>query len=591
MLKGGSFAERIKIARQLKASEPQLISTDPSYKQRKLAQESLPDGAVLMPRKNSNLWTGTSFFGGQSSGGGNSTYHTQRPYMPEWDSPDRQWYPDDRLEANRYWRLFYKSDPILGTAVDMYATMMTSDFDIVIENEQDSTVRQQLLEMCEEVNFQERFQQIIREYLVLGEAFVHCFFDSTSGRWSYIGFHNPDHIDVIDAPIIDMDPMIYFVPDDDLRSLLTSNTPESYEIRSKLPAEFVSKVMARQKIRLSSLNCSYIPRKLHPYDDRGTSIASRLWRINEVEDAVYNSTISIYRRHANAIKVIKLGSEQSGWIPPESHNQKMLEMVAQAEVDPNAWIVTHYGTQFEFWGDSQRAITIRNEHDTIEKIKLTALGMSKSFMSGEITFASAKSGLQVFLRRLLSLRQHIESAWVYPKFFKPIVEINDWTKSTPAELDHRIRIKRTAQEADAKGLLLKPKIKWKNRLDSSVDSDLLQALGQLKNFGFPVSQSTAGATAGLDWENEERKKAKEFLRRKEILKKELGSTLYKEYEDQGAAAQGVKPPGAAGSGAAPGGAKPPGSKPPSTPPGNSEGGGALDDKIDAPSSGVSDTIE
>lgn len=580
--------------KQAKATEPRLVSSDPSYAKRQLAQEVLPDGATLMPNRrnaNANGWTGTSFIGGGSrGGGGGGTYHTQRPYMPEWDSPDRQWYPDDRVEANRYWRLFYKSDPILGTAVDMYAMMMTSDFDIYVENESDPTIRQQLLDMCEEVSFQERFQQIVREYLVLGEAFPHCFFDSTKGRWSYIGFHNPDYIDVIDAPMIDMDPMIYFVPDDDLRELLTSNTPESHEIRQKLPAEFVSKVLARQNIRLSSLNCSYIPRKMHPYDERGTSIASRLWRINEVEDAVYNSTIAVYRRHANAIKVVKLGSEASGWIPPESHNQKILEMVAQAESDPNAWIVTHYGTNFEFWGDSQKAISIRNEYSTIETIKLVALGMSKSFMSGEISFSSAKSGLQVFLRRLLSLRQFLESAWVYPKFFQPIVEINDWQKSTPAEVSHRIRIKRTAQEADAKGLLLKPKIKWKNRLDSSVDSDLLSAFSQLKNLGFPLSQSTIGSAVSLDPVNEEHKKAKEWKEREETLQKELGSTLKDKFEEE-TTEQAVKPPGAPGSGAAPPGGAKPGQKPPSTPPGNSEGGAASNEKIDVPSSGISDTID
>ena len=210
-------------------------------------------------------------------------------------------------------------------------------------------------------------------------------------------------------------------------------------------------------------------------------------------------------------------------------------------------------------------------------------------MSGEVSFESAKSGLQVFLRRLLSLRQFLESAWVYPKFFQPIVEINDWQKSTPAEVSHRIRIKRTAQEADAKGLLLKPKIKWKNRLDSSVDTDLLSAFSQLKNLNFPLSDSTIGSAVSLDPVNELHKKAKEWKESNETLEKELGSTLKDKFEEE-TTEQAAKPPGAAGSGAAPPGGKP-GQKPPSTPPGNSEGGGASNEKIDVPSSGISDTID
>jgi hypothetical protein len=587
-MKLGSDFNKMKNFRRVSEMEPKMLSSDPEYHKREFASQILPEGATLAdrPKKTANWWMGSTGFGGY---GGSSMYHTQRPYMPEFDSPDRQWYPEDRCEANRYWRLFYKTDPMFGTAVEMYSTMMTSEYDIVLENTQDASVKKQLEDMCETVNLQKTLQDLVKEYLVLGEAIPHCFFSQQKGIWTHVGFHDPDYVEIIDSSMIDMEPMIYFVPPDELRELLTLSTPEAMELRRTLPVEFVSKVLARQKIRLSPLNCSFIPRKLHPYDERGVSLASRLWRINMVEDAVYNSTISTYRRSAAPLKVLKLGDPNTGWIPAPETEQKLLSMVTQAENDVQSWIVTNYGANFETWGNQDRAITLKMEYDTIEKVKLVALGMSKSFMSGEISFASARSGLQVFLRRLLSMRQFFEAAWIYPKFFNPIIEINDWNqRSTTAEVNHRIKVKRTAQEAADKGLLVTAKLKWKNRLDSAVDEDLLRAIGQLKQYGFDVSMSTIGSTVGMDWRDEQKKKAVEFIEKEDLLTETLGVTKKLKYEQQ--QQSGAKPPGAAGSGAVPpsgaagAGGKAPAKKEPSTPPGNSEEMTPSNEAIEPPGS-------
>ena len=1002
--------------------EPRLITANGSSVKRDIASSVLPDGASLTPMSKKadtfSPWSGSAYFSGS---GGSSSFHTQRPYLPEFDSPERQFYPYDRCEANKYWRMFYKFDPFFGTAVDMYSQMMVSDFDIVLENSTDQTIKNQLMDMSQDTNLLDKIQTMVKEFLVLGEALPHCFFDEEKGVWSYIGFHDPDYIDIQDSPIIDMDPIISFIPDSKLKGLLTDNSPEAVELRKRLPNEFVSRVLANQKIRLSPVNCSYIPRKLHPYDERGVSLASRLWRIWMVEDAVYNSTIATFRRHASPIKTLKLGDPSTGWIPDPSTEGDLLRLLAQAEMDPNAWLVTHYGVNFEAWGTNDRAITLSREHDTIEKVKLLALGLSKSFMTGEVTYASsydtsvrlfdgsytnietieignsvidrfgkaqkvtdvlkypspdkmvkittygnreltltdnhelpvfarphkclcgcgedlgdrkitsqgrmkwksfspqhhklskrggrdrkyidykhndkvivsfpeehqpyqrlqasevrvgdwlmiprkfedsgvevskdnlskarllgyyvaegsmyknergvnhplkfsfgllssdketfysndvcskveslnykatirtdsgkytvclpaksfelsswlvenggirshskklskevmgcnlelkkellkgmyrgdgylfkkgnrldvvyttvsyqlmrqleviltqlgyscyvhtsderidkkgsvhkecyyitcagkqakslaeliwgdvpcvwdsldwngfedgnkgqrsqvfvdedyvyvpvnsvdlievdkeahphvysltvdstnsytldniasfnsAKSGLQVFLRRLLSLRQFFEKTWILPKFFGPIIAMNDWTKSTPAEVNHRIKIKRTAQEAAERGLLITPKIKWRNKLDPSVDSETLQAYGQLKNFGFDISNDTIGSAVSLNWEDEIRKKAVEFKKREEILQNTLGTQQKQKFEEQ---AQ-PKPPGGAGSGAKPPSSsakQAPGGKPTSTPPGSNDSGGVSDEAIETPSEGMADTIQ
>jgi len=581
--------------KRLAEVKPQIISLDSDYSNRKLAESVLPEGASLLPkvRKKAEMYSSYSGQSTMGGSGGGSQFHTQRPYLPEFDSPDRQYYPQNRVEANRYWRLFYKFDPFFGTAIDMYTQMMVSDFDIVLENENDQSIKNQLTDMCDKVNIQNVLQTLIREYLVLGEVFPHCSFSEQSGIWSYVGFHNPDWIDVMDSPIIDMEPIMYFIPDDNLRDLISDNSPEAVELRQKLPPEFVSKVLAKQKIRLSNLNCSYLARKLHPYDERGVGMGSRLWRIWMVEDSVYSATLAMNRRAASALKVLKLGDASTGYIPAPSVQQDYLRMLAQAEQDPQAWCVTSYAVNFESWGNQDRTVSLSREYDTIEKAKLVAMGLSKSFMTGESSISSAKSGIQVFLRRLLSMRQYFESTWLLPKFFAPIVQINDWTKSTPSEVNHKYRIKRTAQEKADSNLFVKVKLNWKNKLDPKVDEEVLRAYTQLKNFGFNVSHDSVGSSVSLDWKDELKKAALEFKERDEILSNTLGPSLKEKFEKENAPqqpGQGAKPPGTPGAGA-----MPPGSMPKPKPPAGGQPGvvnapgtaepvnGPLSESFDGPS--------
>jgi hypothetical protein len=583
--------------KRLESFEPRVVSPndDGTSMRREALSGTLPDGYNLddtMKKDASGFFGAFNSMGG-SAGGGGSMFHAQRPYLPEYESPDRYYFPKDRSTANRYWRMFYRDDPMLGTAVEMYSGMCFSDFDIIFENENDKNLRHLLEDMCDEVSLLSKLQEMVREYLVLGESFPHTIFNKSKGVWTHLNLMCPDNLEVIDSPLFGMGPIISYIPDDNLVRFFNDTSKESREIQKKYPQELVSKIRSKQKIRLDDKHVSFIPRKMHPYDVRGTSICTRLWRTFMIEDAVANSTIATFRRASAPIKAVLIGDPNLGYYPTPEQEAKVAKMLAQCELDPQSYFIYHHAIKFELWGDPSRTITYGREFDTIEKLKLMALGLSKSFISGETTYASSKSGLQVFLRRLLSLRQYFESVWIYPRFIDPIIQVNDLQKSTPSEVRHRYRIRRTAQEVAEKNLLIRPKILWRNNLDAKVDVDLLQALGQIKNYGFPVSETTIGSCLNLDPVDEIEKKAVEFKKKREAVQKTLGDHMSKQfYSDMGAAGAGqvgAKPPGQPGSGAKPmsGPKTPPPQGTQSAPPGSNEGGGselgadaALDEPID-----------
>jgi len=508
---------------------PRIASSNPIDQRRDLFSGELPKGANWDARRSAMSGAGLMQGGGFQQGGPRNLTTQMRPYQPEFESPDRQQYPVHRILANRYWRLFIKLDPVIGTGLEMYSEMPWSDCKLTGQGVT-GEIRQLYENMWEETNIMGILPAMVREFLGIGEVCPHNFFDDKQGMWTYIALHNPDQLEVVDAPFIKMDPVVEFIPDDRLRAILTSTDPKLQAIREKMPPELIAKLYARQNIPLNTeVNATFIARKMHPYDTRGTSIIARMWRILMYEDAIFNASIATARRHAGPLKIAKLGNPQTNWIPGPEHERRFAELVAQAELDPHAWITFHYGLSLEAFGTTDRVMTINREWDVIERIKLVAMGLSRSFLTGEVTFASATAGLQIFLRRLLAMRNYFENVWIRPKFFTPVAEINDFVQRDQSELNHRVRIKRSGIEL--KKRLIIPKIDWANKLNPMVDKDLVAAYEQLEGMGIRISKGKKMAAVGLSFEDELKKGIEEDKFEKQV-REEFGVSQEKGEPDE-----------------------------------------------------------
>ena len=512
---------------------PKIVKLDPEYQRSKLLEEDFKKmGARALPHRRGAVPIGIP---GATNLGRGTQVSNQLPYMPEFSSPDRQMYPVHRILGNRYWRLFHKMDPVIGNVSDLYSEMPWSNFEFTGEGI-DGQIKQHFEDMVDELELLATLPYMVREFLVLGEVIPHLMYSDEKRAWDYLTCHNPDQVEVLDAPLVRMDPILELIPDQRLRAVLSSSDPLVQKVRDQLPEQLVSRLLSRQNIPLSPLNCTFIARKLHPYDIRGTSIISRLWRVLMLEDGIFSATIATARRHAGPLRVAKIGNPQTGWIPGPEHEQRLLELLAQAEVDPLAWIIYHYGVQFEAFGTTDRVISVGREWETLERIKLVGLGVSKAFVSGEITYASSVTGLQVFLQRLLTLRSFFESKWLYPKLLKPISEINGFVAPTQAELSHVVRVRRTAREIEEDGRLLVPKFDWDKKLDANVDRDLIAAMESLERIGFKISKKTKGAAIGLVHEDEMRASLKE-----EVLEAQERQKYQKELGPAGQGPAGTQP--------------------------------------------------
>lgn len=553
----------LKVMRDRLASfEPSIVNMgSPRDRLRSLFEKDLPDGATWDIKK-----TAQSISYG-SSGPARNLVTQQMPYQPEFASPDRQQYPVHRILANRYWRLFYKLDPVIGNCIDLYSELPWSNFELTGEGIE-GEVRSVYEEMCRETQLLAMLPHFIREYNVVGEAIPHTYFDNDRGMFTHISMHNPDQLQIIDAPFIKMDPIMQFIPDDRLTTLMQSTDPQLKHIRDSMPIELLMSLTKRENITLSPINCTFIPRKLHPYDTRGTSLLSRMWRTLMLEDAIFNASLQTARRAAAPLKVAKLGNAATGFIPPPEQEQRLTQLLAQAEQDPQAWLVYHYGLQFEIVGNNDRAMFINREWDTIERMKLVAMGLSKAFLHGEVTYASATAGLQVFLQRLKSLRMMVEQKWLYPKFFKPVAEINGFVKPKPSEVAHRYRIKRSKNElANSQDAYILPRVIWDKSLDSQANGELVNAMVALEGIGVKFSKTSMMAAIGHNFEDETKKINREIQFEKQFLPKTTpqrggGGGGGGGMVSGGPPVEGMPPEGGEGEGPPPEGAPAEGAAPP-----------------------------
>jgi hypothetical protein len=621
--------------------------------------------------------------GGISGVGPNISVTIPQPYIPEFASPDRLFFPSNIKEAMKYWRFFYALDPVCGNIIDMYAEMMLSDAELAGES-LDDEIRGQYYKALEDTQALGQFRWLIVGYMVDGEVVPHLVWNDDEQRWVYLGFQDPMNITVEDVPFIGVEPYLELQIPEKVRELLTNPDLKYEKFRKNVPKEFLDLVMMGRDIPLNTEeNVTFIPRKLNPYDVRGVSLFSRIWRVLLLEDSIFNATIATARRHASPVKVIKQGNPATGWIPGPEQEDKLRTLLAIAETDPHAWLLTHFAVNFEAWGTTDRVMTINKHWEVIERIKLIAFGVSKAFLTGEVTYASsyidssitmadkssrnigevkignkvvdrlgdikkvtdvlvypspdemveinledgksltitdnhklpvgenglkiradgitnvdylyspleskfikvksvrkvkvdkkknpkvysltvegtesyildgvasynsAEKGLQIFLARLNGMRTFFENKWWYPRFFKIMAEKNDWVQPTEAEVNHRVRTRRTAREIAKDGRYIIPKMVWSKSLDPQSKSELVRLYQEIsERFGIKVSRTEVSATVGLDWEEQERKWREE----EEVIKK-----LNEEFD------MGEKPPAeedleGVGVGGFPGGGPPP----------------------------------
>jgi len=491
-------------------------------------------------------------------------------YDYRYSTPDKYYFPRNRVVANSIWRSIYLRDPAIATATDMYAELPWSEFDLV--GIDDASIKRRYEDMFNDLNLVPKLQPFTRDYFITGELILHAIFNGTKGYWDRVIPHDPDYIKVDGVPLVAEQPLLSLLPTPEIKRLLAATDPRMRKLQAIIPREIRNAFRMGREVPLDALNTTFLPRLNSSTEIRGTSLYTRLFRIVMYEDFIVNASLAVAQRNAVPLRIFKLGDPTTGWLPDEDDEAAFSEMLSIAESDPLAAIVMHHNVSVELVGVSDRMLLISKEWDFIERVKLLALGVAKSFLVGETSFAAAIAGLQTLLERLSALRNKFEKQWMVDKLCKPVGEMNDFYKIPQAHLDHRIRIK----DKDKQELII-PKVKWRKSLDPTQDPAILGVWRDLKAQGM-LSERSYSSGAGVDLDVERRNQIEEAKYRLEHPE------IYGPPPEANPPAGGALPGGPAGAKPPGGAAKPPAGGGVPMPPAPGGGGlsgapGASDHKI------------
>jgi len=345
-----------------------------------------------------------------------------RPFSPFYEESNLM-LPRDRREVNAWARHYYATDPWVGNAIDLHSTYPLSSFGVKSD---DPVITKFFNSMLDELNFSSVIFDVGKEFNIIGEVFPYSEIDENTGKWIKIIIQNPDYVEVKSNVLTE--PVISLMPDEELKRIINSTNVDDVALRNQLPEEVIAYVAAGKNIPLSQRFISHLARKNSPYDVRGTSILTRVFKDLMLRDKFREAQFAIADNHVTPLKIFKVGTADGTYRPTVDDLQTFREMLEQATYDPNFTLVTHPGLEVQYVGSTGVILPLDGEMDRIEDRVLTGLFTSKAFTHSEgPTYANASVALEVLQQRYVSFRTLIEK-WLEWKIFRPICKIQGFTR-------------------------------------------------------------------------------------------------------------------------------------------------------------------
>lgn len=422
----------------------------------------------------------------------------------------QSWLPKDQTRLNKFLRDIYTFDAIAGPAIDLMTSLPFSD--AVCTGIEDKSILAIYQECLDALELQNLMINISREFLIIGRAIASARFDQTRGIWSDLFINDPDSCKIEPIPIRGATPKVDLVIPNDLRKFLVSKDYRDIEVRKRVPDKTL-KEMSKGLVKLDPLSTVYLARQTSAKDVLGTSIFYRIVPFVMLETALISGTIVAAHRRQRSIMHLSIGDSET-WVPTPDEINAIAGMFMAADEDPQGAIVaTRDGISTnevrsggDFWKVSE-------EWDFLSRAKMTALGVSESFLSGEATFATMEAALSVFIEHERAFRDSLASRIFTKQLFPTLAQVHGFVSRTQAELNHRVYPSKSNPPQEK---YLIPKLEWLKQLRPEADRDYIDILGTLEEKGLPIPLATWAAVGGQTLDRILSMQSDDILNRKKV---------------------------------------------------------------------------
>lgn len=428
---------------------------------------------------------------------------------------------DDDSGNYRFYRDIYRYDNTSGAAVDLLSILPFSDYELIGSTEERNLTYQTAVER---LNLKTALPSMSVEYYTMGKFIGTLMYRSDRRQFTELMPHRAEDSKITPSPFFGIEPSIEVSQSETVRQFLSSDDPRFVRMRQTLNPQFLRALQASSML-LDSSTTLYVPRMSEATGLGGMSLYKRILPIYLIEKALYKGTLIEAQRRQRSLLHLEVGDEE--WEATAEELQAIVSLFQQSDLDPlGAIIATRAGVvpnELRQGGDFWKWTDMT---DQLSQMKLRALTISETFLSGEANYASMEVSLSVFLDSLNNHRDTFTQEVFYNKAFPIIAVTNGFYKdgvSHQVAAGIREQMKMQYRIADTSKLDI-PSVQWKKQLKPQANKDYMDALSQLEEKGLPIGLRMWAAAGGLDAESlvQQAEEEKGLRKRVADLKKQTG---------------------------------------------------------------------
>ena len=214
--------------------------------------------------------------------------------------------PRDRRERNEWCRHFYRTEPIIATALDLHTEFPISDLSNVCS---DPYIKRFFDYMAfDKLDLINLLLEIGLEYWKIGDVFPFGQFNESEGIWENFTLLNPDYVNVTSSIFAD-EQQIELIPDDQITNIIAGGPSGEFgDLYRQFPDDIITQVKMGKNIQLDNRLISHIAHKASPYETWGTPLMMRCFKTLIYKDKLRQAQDAIANRHIMPLRVAKIGT-------------------------------------------------------------------------------------------------------------------------------------------------------------------------------------------------------------------------------------------------------------------------------------------
>lgn len=398
------------------------------------------------------------------------------------------------------YRDIYWHDASCGCATDMFSTMPFSEFSIGGGNDKQLLPYQEAIEV---LNLRSGMSRITIDQLVTGTHLSSIIHNKTDKSFIDLMTHRVDNAKISPLPFVSQDPLIEVSVPEEVRSVLgRTDSPRIQALIKRLGSGFVERLLSGN-IELDPLGTLYLPRKTFSFGE-GVSWYKRVLPIYLIEKNLFRGTLVESGKRQRGIMHMQVGDGDQ-WTPDIDELEFLTDLFQNADLDPlGAIVATRLGVNIDEFRQGGDFWKVTDVWDQTGPMKLRALGISESFLSGEAQFAYEQQGsMTVFMESLKAFRDNMTRNIFYEKVFPLVSMMNGYAVNQRGKIIRKDNLMEGDIEDKLRTMndgskLFIPSVHWAKSLSTEADTQKMDTLRTLTELGVPVPLRAMAAAGGFN---------------------------------------------------------------------------------------------